>query len=100
MSGITKVQVEHIARLARLKLTDAEQEKTARELGAILAYVEKLNEVDTTGIEPMAQVTGLENVFRQDEAGEQLGNPVDLIAAAPERAGEFVRVKGIFQHDA
>lgn len=100
MSTITKEQVEHIAKLARISLTEAEKEKMTKELGAILGYVEKLKEVNTEGIEPTAQVTGLENVYRKDEVGEQLGNPADLVAAAPMREGEFVKVKGVFNNDA
>ena len=96
MAEITKQQVEHIARLARLELNEAEKENMTKELGQILTYVEKLQEVNTEGIEPTAQVTGLENVFRKDEVGEQLGNPADLVAAAPEHERGFVKVKGVF----
>lgn len=96
MADITRDQVAHIAKLARLKLTDEETEKMTKELGAILTYVEKLGEVDTTGVEPTAQVTGLENVFRKDEVGERLANPADLVAAAPEREGEYIKVKNVF----
>ena len=96
MSEITKEQVQHIAKLARLEFSDAEQEKMAKELGSIFTYVEKLKEVDTTGVEPTAQVTGLANVFRKDVLGEQLGRPADLIAAAPDHQGEFVKVKEVF----
>jgi len=66
MLTITKEEVEHIAKLARIRLSEDEKEKMTSELGAILAYVSKLNEIDTTGVEPTAQVTGLENVFRKD----------------------------------
>ena len=98
MSSITKEQVEHIAKLARLSFSDAEKEKLAKELGAILGYVEKLKEVDTTGIEPTAQVTGLENVLRKDEAIQWWdGNPFDLVEAAPDHEGKFVKVKEIFK---
>ncbi len=97
MPTITKEQVEHIAKLARISLSEEQKETMTKELGAILTYVEKLKEVDTTGVEPTAQVTGLQNVFRKDEVGEQLANPADLIAAAPDRQGEFVKVKEVFQ---
>ena len=97
MSTITKEQVDHIAKLARLKLTDAQEEQMAKEMGSILSYIEKLNEVDTTGVEPTAQVTGLLNVFRNDVFGEQLGNPGDLIAAAPDHEGRYVKVKEVFE---
>ncbi len=97
MSSITKEQVDHIAKLARLKLTDAEEEKMAKELGAIFGYIEKLKEVDTTGVQPTAQVTGLENVLRKDEPNNWWqGNPHDLVEAAPEHEGSFVKVKEVF----
>ena len=94
---ITKEQVQHIAKLARLQLTVVQQEQMTKEMGSILTYIEKLNEVDTTGVEPTAQVTGLVNVFRKDVAAEQLGNPADLISTAPEHEGRFVKVKEVFK---
>lgn len=98
MSTITTDQVEHIAKLARIELTKQEKEKMTEELGAILTYVEKLNEVDTTGVEPTAQVTGLEDVFRKDDAKPWWdGNPMDLVEAAPSHEGRFVKVKEVFQ---
>ena len=66
MTALTPAQVRHIAKLARLKLSDAEVEKFSKELTSILQYIEKLNEVDTSNVEPTAQVTGLTNVFRED----------------------------------
>ena len=104
MSQITNDQVEHIAKLARLALTEEEKTTMAKELGTILTYVEKLGEVDTTGVEPTAQVTGLENIFRPDEPGEpaspsqggQLANPADLVAAAPQHERGYVKVKEVF----
>ena len=95
MAEITKEQIDHIAKLARLRMTDAEEVVMAEELGAILTYVEKLKEVNTDGVEPTAQITGLGNVFRKDEEREQIGaEAADLIAQAPKREGEFVKVKG------
>lgn len=98
MSDITKEQVDHIARLARIKLTDQEEEKMAKEMGMILSYIEKLKEVDTTGVEPTAQVTGLHNVFRKDEAAPWWeGNPMDLVEAAPDHEGRHIKVKEVFE---
>ena len=97
MSTITKSQVQHIAKLARLSLTDAEQETMTKEMGSILTYVEKLKEVDTTGVEPTAQVTGLHNVFRKDSAEPWWdGNPMDLVEAGSQHEGRFVKVKAVF----
>ena len=61
---ITKKEVEHIAGLARIGLSDKEKEKMAVEMGAILGYIDKLKEVDTDGVEPIAHITGLENLLR------------------------------------
>lgn len=85
---LTKEQVEHIARLARLGLTPEEIEKYQTELSSILDYVEKLNEVDTENVEPTAQVTGLKNVMREDKVVrkddlESLADPKDLLACSP-----------------
>jgi aspartyl-tRNA(Asn)/glutamyl-tRNA(Gln) amidotransferase subunit C len=67
MTHLDPTAVRHIAKLARLRLTDSEVEKLAPQLSSILNYFEKLNEVDTEGIEPTAQVGGLRNRFREDE---------------------------------
>ena len=63
---ITPEQIRHIARLARLGLAEKEIEKFSVQLSSIIQYVEKLNEVNTSEVEPTAQVTGLENVMRED----------------------------------
>jgi aspartyl-tRNA(Asn)/glutamyl-tRNA(Gln) amidotransferase subunit C len=66
MTTLTKAQVLHIAKLARLELKDGEAEKMATELSSILKYVDILGEVPTDSVEPTAQVTGLETVLRDD----------------------------------
>jgi aspartyl-tRNA(Asn)/glutamyl-tRNA(Gln) amidotransferase subunit C len=63
---ISSEQVEHIAKLARIELTEKEKEKFTNELSSILDYVEKLNEVDTKNIESIQQITGLNNITRSD----------------------------------
>lgn len=63
-----KIDVTHVAKLANLPLNDTEKKKFEKQLSSILEYIEKLNEVDTKGIEPTSQVTGLENVTREDNA--------------------------------
>lgn len=67
-----KIDVSHVAKLANLPLTDREKNKFEKQLSSILEYIEKLNEVDTKGIEPTSQVTGLENVTREDAATPSL----------------------------
>ncbi|TSC58886.1 MAG: aspartyl-tRNA(Asn)/glutamyl-tRNA (Gln) amidotransferase subunit C [Candidatus Peregrinibacteria bacterium Greene0416_19] len=84
MPSLTPAQVRAVAKLARLNLTDAEVEKFATELTSILQYVDMLQEVDTTGVEATAQVTGLTNAFRDDEiAVHPHAKPDDLLATSP-----------------
>ncbi len=95
---LTKDQVQHLAKLSRLELSEAEVIKFQGQLSSILAYVDKLKEVDTTGVEPTAQVTGLENIARADEAdtlGEQ--TKVGVLANVPKKKGEYVEVKAVFE---
>lgn len=64
---ITYEEIKHLAELSRLKLSEAETADLGEKLGAILDYVKQLNEVDTKKIEPTSQVSGLSDVFREDE---------------------------------
>ncbi|SVA10238.1 uncharacterized protein METZ01_LOCUS63092 [marine metagenome] len=66
------MDIEHVAKLARLKLTDAEKKRFSNQMGTIIKYIEKLNELDTKNVEPTAHVLGLENVFRNDIATNPL----------------------------
>ena len=67
ISNLTEEEVRHIAKLAGLTLTDAEVKKFQSQLNEILSYVGQLKEVKTENVEPTSQVTGLENVFREDK---------------------------------
>lgn len=62
-----KIDIDHVAKLANLPLKPEEKEKFEKQLSKILFYVEKLNEVDTKNVEAISQVTGLENVIREDK---------------------------------
>ena len=64
--AITRAEVEKVARLARLQLSEAELARLTTELGQIVGYVDQLAEVDTTGVEPMAHAVELHNVFAED----------------------------------
>ncbi len=80
---LTREQVLKIAKLARLGISDAEVEKYQVQLSGIISYIDKLNEVNTDGVEPTAQVTGLLNCFRTDEIlREPLANADDLLASS------------------
>ncbi len=83
MPKLSKDEVRHIAKLARLSLSEAEVEKFTTELTSILEYVEKLQEVDTEGVEATAQVTGLRNVFRDDDVCLSDAHPDELLATSP-----------------
>lgn len=67
MSKLTKGEVLYVAKLAQLNLSDAEIKKFLPQLSRVVDFIGQLNEVDTEGVEPTAQVTGLENVFGKDE---------------------------------
>ncbi|MCJ8329066.1 MAG: Asp-tRNA(Asn)/Glu-tRNA(Gln) amidotransferase subunit GatC [Lentisphaeria bacterium] len=64
-----KIDVDHIAKLARLTLTDEERERFQREIGAIVSYLDILQEIDTEGVEPTAHANPLGNVIREDVPG-------------------------------
>lgn len=66
MAKLTKDEVLHVAKLAQLKLSDSEVKKFLPQLSSVVDFIGQLNEVDTKGVEPTAQVTGLTNVFRED----------------------------------
>jgi aspartyl-tRNA(Asn)/glutamyl-tRNA(Gln) amidotransferase subunit C len=87
-------QVRKVAKLSRLELTDSEVEEFAGQLSAILDYVEKMNELDTGDVEPLAHCLPISNVFREDRAGESLGADKAL-ANAPLRDGDFFKVPKI-----
>lgn len=79
MANLSHDDVRHIAKLARLNLSDEEVEKFSKELTTILEYVGKLQEVDTKDVEPTAQVTGLTNAFREDVVSESEATPEELL---------------------
>jgi aspartyl-tRNA(Asn)/glutamyl-tRNA(Gln) amidotransferase subunit C len=93
---ISREEVQHVARLARLALTDDELARMREQLDAILAYIDKLRELDVEGVEPTAHAVPLVNVMRDDEVAPSLPQDVAL-ANAPDRAGEFFRVPRIIE---
>ena len=94
MATLSRADVEHVAHLARLGLTDAEIERLQGQLNHILEQYAKLGELDTEAIPPTAQVIELENILREDVARPSL--PVDAVMAnAPDRKGDFFVVPAI-----
>ena len=92
---LTKQEVEKIAKLSRLDLSEAEKEKYAEQLSAVLEYVGKLDEVNTENVEITAQVTGLENVYRADEV-DQCDYQSDLVKQATEHEDNLIKTKSVF----
>lgn len=89
-------EVQKIAELSRLKLTPDEEKRYAETISAVLDYMTILNEVDTAGVEPTAQVTGLHNVTRSDEV---VVSPFrgKLMATMPRVTAEELPVPGVFE---
>jgi aspartyl-tRNA(Asn)/glutamyl-tRNA(Gln) amidotransferase subunit C len=86
--------VKQVARLCRLKLSDAEVALFTRELSEILSYIEKLNKLDTEAVKPLTHVLPLSNVLREDEVKDSL--PVEKsLANAPEKVKNFFSVPKI-----
>ena len=88
--------VEHVARLARLELSDEERQRFARQLGSILEYCATLNELDAEHVEPTSHVLTLTNVFRDDVAGTPLPRDA-VLAAAPDHEDGFFKVPPIIE---
>ena len=93
---ISKEEVQHIAKLARLGITKKEEEKFARELSKILDYIEKLKEVDISNIEPTSHSIEMENVMREDEEkGKLKTKNKKLLELVPETKDGYLKVKSI-----
>lgn len=91
---ITIKDVEHVAKLAKLQLSEEEKEKFTKQLGDVLKYVEQMNEVDTTGVKPMAHAFDFVNVMREDEVVHEQTKD-ELMKNAPEEENGFFRVPKI-----
>jgi aspartyl-tRNA(Asn)/glutamyl-tRNA(Gln) amidotransferase subunit C len=94
MPALTRADVEHVAHLARLGLTDAELARLEGELNHILDQFARLAELDTDAIPPTAQVIELENILREDVAAPSM-DPAEVLANAPARDGDQFVVPAI-----
>jgi aspartyl-tRNA(Asn)/glutamyl-tRNA(Gln) amidotransferase subunit C len=93
---ISKEKVKHIAKLARLALSEKEIENYQKELSKILEYIEKLKEVDVSGIEPVFHPLKIKNVMREDvEAKKEVNQIKKLIELMPEKKGGYLKVKKV-----
>src|SRR5918912_4437811 len=98
MAGLSRSDVEHVAFLARLGLTDEELDRLEGQLNHILEQYAKLAELDTSAIPPTAQTIELENILRDDVARSSLPQEA-VLRNAPQRSGEFVVVPPILGGD-
>jgi len=94
---LTKDEVQHIAQLARIGVTDEEVEKYQKELSAILDYFEQLKEVDTENVDSIGHITGMENIYREDTV-QDFGNKgkKEILENAPETKDDYIQVKSVF----
>ena len=93
---LERSQVEHIASLARIGLTEEEIELFGEQLSQILKEFEVLNELDTSGVTPTGHAGGLQTVMRDDLAESSLDSE-DVLKNAPRREGEFFRVNAVLE---
>jgi aspartyl-tRNA(Asn)/glutamyl-tRNA(Gln) amidotransferase subunit C len=92
MAG-TEIDVKYVAHLARIALTPAEEQKIGEQLGNILGYIEKLRELDVSGVEPTAHAVPMTNVTRRDELEPSLSNAEALRNAPAQANGLFLAPK-------
>jgi len=91
-----KEQIEHVAKLARFGLSDKEKRRFQKELSAILDFVEKLKQAKTEKVEPIAQITGLENVSRPDRGRAKTKQErKKLLDLVPQTKDGYVKVKAV-----
>ena len=93
---LSREEVLHIARLARLGISDEDVDKFRDQLSHILENFEVLQQVDTTGVPPTAQSITLHDVMKDDEISPSLPSS-DILANAPEKVGEFFKVKVVLE---
>ena len=91
---ITVKDVEHVAKLARLELTEEEKVLYTKQLGDVLKYVDQMNEVDTSNVKPMTQVIDFVNVMREDTPHQEIPKEA-LMSNAPEEENGFFKVPKI-----
>lgn len=92
MSTITNDDVRHLAQLSSLQMSDAEVESLRADIEKIINYINQLDELDTDGVGPTYQVTGLQNVWRDDEIIDSSVSRRQLLALAAEQSDNCVKV--------
>ena len=94
--SVTPEEVRHIAKLARLRLSGDEQEVMAEQLSSILDYIEQLNELDVTGVEPMSHVLDLVNATRDDVVDQRVSHE-EALKNAPSADSDYFRVPRVIE---
>lgn len=95
MTQLSSEEIEYVARLARIDLPTSESEATAKDMSSILEFVDSLQAVDTNEVEPTSQVTGLTDVWRDDEVRDCEVSREELLANAPQTQDGYVKVKKV-----
>ena len=88
--ALSREDVRHVAELARLDFSDEEEARMAEEMSRILEYVEKLDELDTSGVPPMSHVLDVTNVYREDDIESRIDREQALEAAPDAEQGHFL----------
>lgn len=96
MSAISRKEVEHVANLARLNLTEEEAERYTKDLNSILQFAAKLNELDTSNVVPTSHATDVKNVMREDVNRPSISNEEALKNAPEHEEGQF-KVPTVFE---
>ncbi|MBU0661402.1 Asp-tRNA(Asn)/Glu-tRNA(Gln) amidotransferase subunit GatC [Patescibacteria group bacterium] len=95
--SLTIADIEHVAMLARISLSQEEKEYYMQELTAVFGYIEQLKEVDTDDVDETVQVTGLEDVVRDDEVAPYNEDMVaDIQSQFPDKMGHLLKVSAVF----
>ena len=89
-------QIEQIASLSRIKLTDDEKDIFREQLTDILGYIEKLNELDTDDVQPMAHATSIKNIFREDQQKSSFPRQ-EILELSPSSANGFFKVPKVLE---
>jgi aspartyl-tRNA(Asn)/glutamyl-tRNA(Gln) amidotransferase subunit C len=93
---LTPEEVEHVALLGRIRLTEEERQRFTTQLNSILEYFEQLQQLDTTGVPPMSHAVAMANVFREDEASASLA-PEEALRNAPDQDRDCFRVPRVIE---
>ncbi|WP_349409315.1 Asp-tRNA(Asn)/Glu-tRNA(Gln) amidotransferase subunit GatC [Pseudalkalibacillus sp. SCS-8] len=96
MSRISKEEVKHVAKLARLNMTDEEADMFSKQLDDIIGYAEQLNELDTDNVEPTTHVLDMKNVLREDEVKPWLSNE-EALKNTPDKQNGLIKVPAVLE---